>query len=47
VYAVTPQKISDVAEQYLQKDRATIVVVGDKKVIEDQIRPFGRIVDSK
>ena len=47
VYAVTPQKISDVAKQYLQKDRATIIVVGDKKAIEDQIKPFGRIVDSK
>jgi len=47
VYAVTPQKISDVAKQYLQKDRAIIVVVGDKKVIEEQVKPFGRIVDSK
>jgi zinc protease len=47
VYAVTPQQITDVAKQYLQKDRATIVVVGDKKVIEDQVRPFGKIVDSK
>jgi zinc protease len=47
VFAVTPQQIMDVAKQYLQKDRATIVVVGDKKVIEDQIKPFGRIIDSK
>ena len=47
VYAVTPQKVADVAKRYLQRDRATIVVVGDKKVIEEQIKTFGTIVDSK
>jgi predicted Zn-dependent peptidase len=44
VQAVTPQKVSDVARQYLQDDRATIVVVGDRKVIEEQIKGFGQIV---
>ena len=41
VYAVTPQQVQQAAKKYLQDDKATIVVVGDKKVIEDQIKAFG------
>jgi zinc protease len=44
VYAVTPQKVSEVARQHLQDDLATIVIVGDRKVIEDQVKGFGKIV---
>ena len=29
------------ARKYIQDDKATIVVVGDKKVIEEQLKPFG------
>jgi hypothetical protein len=32
------------ARKYLQDDKAIIVVVGDRKVIEEQLKPFGRIV---
>jgi predicted Zn-dependent peptidase len=45
VYAVTPRQVSDVARKHLQDDRATIVIVGDRKVIEEQVKPFGTIVD--
>ena len=45
IYAVTPQQVSEVAKQYLQDDRATIVIVGDRKVIEEQVKGFGRIVE--
>ena len=45
VYAVTPQKVQEVARKYLNDDQATIVVVGDRKTIEDQLKPFGRIID--
>ena len=45
VYAVTPEKISGVAREYLKDDDATIVIVGDRKVIEEQVRPFGKIVE--
>ena len=45
VTAVTPQDVSRVARQYLNDDDFTIVIVGDKKVIEEQIRPYGTIVD--
>ena len=44
VFAVTPQKVMDVARKYLQDDTATIVVVGDRKVIEEQLKPFGKII---
>jgi zinc protease len=43
VHAVTPQKVSELARKYLEDDRATIVIVGDRKVIEEQIKPFGEI----
>ncbi len=42
--AVTPQQVSDAARQHLQDDQATIVVVGDRKVIEEQVKAFGKIV---
>jgi predicted Zn-dependent peptidase len=45
VMAVTPQKVMDVAKKYLNDEQATIVVVGDRKTIEEQLKPFGRIVD--
>ena len=41
VYAVTPQQIQEMAKKYLQDDKATIVVVGDKKVVTDQLKDFG------
>lgn len=43
VYAVTPQDVQRMAAKYIQDDRATIVVVGDRKVIEEQIKPYGTI----
>ncbi len=41
LYAVTPPQVRQMAKKYIQDDKATIVVVGDKKVIEDQLKPFG------
>jgi zinc protease len=45
VYTVTPQQVMDAAKKHLQDDRATIVIVGDRKVIEEQLKPFGPIAD--
>jgi zinc protease len=45
VYAVTPQQISEMAKKHLQDDRALIVIVGDRKVIAEQVKGFGAIVD--
>jgi zinc protease len=43
VYAVTPQDIKRVARTYLDPARITVVVVGDRKQIEEQVKPFGKI----
>jgi zinc protease len=43
VYAVTPQDVQRMAQKYIQDDKATIVVVGDRKVIEEQVKPYGSI----
>jgi zinc protease len=43
VYAITPQKVMEVAKKYLTDDKATIVIVGDRKAIEAQLKPFGTI----
>jgi predicted Zn-dependent peptidase len=40
---VTPQQVQDAAKKYIQDDKATIVVVGDRKVIEEQVKPFGTV----
>ena len=40
VYAVTPAQVQQMAAKYIQADKATIVVVGDTKVIADQIKPY-------
>ena len=41
IYAITPAQVQEVAKKYLQDDKATIVVVGDRKAIEEQLKPFG------
>ena len=41
VNAVTPATVQQMAKKYISDDTATIVVVGDKKVIEEQIKPYG------
>ena len=41
VYAITPQQVQEMAKKYLQDDKATIVIVGDRKVIEEQVKAFG------
>ena len=45
VYTITPEQVSEVARKYIQDDRATIVIVGDRKIIEEQVAAFGKVVD--
>ena len=47
VHAVTPAKVTEMAKKYLRDDQATIVVVGDRKVIEEQLKPFGKVIVGK
>lgn len=43
IYAMTPQQIQEMAKKYLQDDKATIVIVGDKKAIAEQVKEFGPV----
>ena len=44
VTAITPQEVSRVAKQYINDENFTIVIVGDRKQIEEQIKPYGIVV---
>jgi len=39
--AVTPTQVSEMARRHLRDDQMTIVVVGDRKAIEEQLKPYG------
>jgi zinc protease len=41
VNAVTPEMVRQMAAKYIADDTATIVVVGDRKTIEEQIKGYG------
>ena len=43
VSAVTPEQVTEMAKKYLKDDQATIVVVGDRKVIEEQVKAYGEV----
>jgi len=45
VYAVTPQQVTEMAKKYLHDEEATIVIVGDRKIIQEQVQGFGKIID--
>ena len=44
VRAVTPTAVQRITQKYLDPSRMTIVVVGDEKVVGDQIKEFGKVV---
>lgn len=43
VLAVTPQEVQRIASTYINPDKITIVVVGDKSKVAEQLAPFGQI----
>jgi predicted Zn-dependent peptidase len=43
IYAVTPQQITEMAKRYVKDEQAAIVIVGDRKVVEEQVKAFGEI----
>lgn len=43
VYAVTPEDVQRVAREALPAGEMTIVVVGDRSVVEEQVQPFGEV----
>ena len=40
VFAVTPEKVSDVARTYLREEDMTLVVVGDRGRVSEQVAPY-------
>ncbi|MBI2797474.1 MAG: insulinase family protein [Gemmatimonadetes bacterium] len=40
VLAVTPADVQETMQKYLVPDRMTLVVVGDRKVIDEQLKPY-------
>lgn len=43
---VTPQQVRAVGKKYFAPERQSIVVVGDKAAVSDQLKPFGEFVVS-
>lgn len=44
IYAVTPQDVQRLAREYLDTNKMILVIAGDRKTLEKQAKPFGRIV---
>jgi len=40
---VTPADVTRVTRKYLDPKRMTLVVVGDRKVVEDSLKQFGPV----
>ncbi len=43
IYAVTPRDVQQMAQKYIQDDKATVVIVGDRKIIDEQVKAFGPV----
>ena len=43
VHSVTPEKVKDMTTKYIRPDEMTIVITGDRKVIEPQVKGYGAI----
>lgn len=43
IFAITPKEVQRVAQTYLHDDKMTLVVVGDRGKIAEQLGPFGKI----
>ena len=40
IYAVTPEKVSEIAKEHFKYEDMTLVLVGDKKLLEKQIKAY-------
>ena len=40
IYAITPENVQEMAKKYIDPSKMTIVIVGDKKVIDQQIKDY-------
>jgi len=44
VLAVTPAQVQQMTQLYLRPERMQLVVVGDKKIVQEQLAPWGTVV---
>ncbi len=44
IYSVTPEQVSELTRTYLRDEDMTIVIAGDKKTVQKQVAPFGKVV---
>jgi len=44
VFAVSPEKVQEMAQKYLKDEEMTLVIVGDKKKVPGQVKRFAKIV---
>jgi predicted Zn-dependent peptidase len=40
VQAVTPEEVTRIAKAWIRPDEATLVVVGDRRIIDEQLKPY-------
>lgn len=45
IYAITPEKVQEMAQKYIREEDMTLVVVGDKKKVDDQVKKFSAEVN--
>lgn len=44
IFAVSPEKVQEMAQKYLKDEEMTLVIVGDKKKVPGQVKRFAKIV---
>ncbi|MFY0687471.1 MAG: insulinase family protein [Cyclobacteriaceae bacterium] len=47
IYAVTPEKVSEMVKQYIRPEDMTVVIVGDKAKIQEQIDQYEKELQEK
>ncbi|MBV8518439.1 MAG: insulinase family protein [Acidobacteria bacterium] len=45
IYATTPAEVQRLAQTYIDPSKLAIVVVGDRKVIYDQLKTYGEVIE--
>jgi predicted Zn-dependent peptidase len=45
IHAVTPEEVRSIMNDQLRDTDMTIVIVGDRKIIEKQVKPYGKIMN--
>ena len=45
VFALTPERVQELALEYLRPEAMAIAIAGDASVIREQIEPYGRIIE--